>query len=91
MQYIFLIIFINSPIPPVVGAISGTHIKNLKPGNCSSADYLSQKQKYTINTEAVVGESLCSKMLLQAFLEACMMLESCDHHIFWKKQKIKQY
>ena len=58
MQYVFLVIFINSLIPPVVGAISETHIENLKPGNGSSADYFSRKQKYTINTQAVVGENL---------------------------------
>ena len=45
-------------IPQVVGAIDGTHIEIISPDCLSKVDYYSRKQKYTINTQAVVGRDL---------------------------------
>ena len=45
-------------IPQVLGAIDGTHIEILSPECDSKVDYYSRKQKYTINTQAVVGGNL---------------------------------
>ena len=45
-------------IPQVVGAINGTHIEILPPEGDNKVDYYSRKQKYTINTQAVVGANL---------------------------------
>ena len=45
-------------IPQVVGAIDCTHIEILAPDNESKVDYFSRKQKYTVNTQAVVGGNM---------------------------------
>ena len=45
-------------IPQVVGVIDGTHIEILSPDCASKVDYYSRKQKYTINTQAVIGGNL---------------------------------
>ena len=45
-------------IPQVVGAIDGSHIEIISPDCVSKVDYYSRKQKYTINTQAVVGGDL---------------------------------
>ena len=45
-------------IPQFVGAIDGTHVEFICPDSDSKVDYYSRKQKYTINTEAVVGADL---------------------------------
>ena len=41
-------------LPQVIGAIDATHVETVAPED-NPSDYLSRKQKYTINTQAVVG------------------------------------
>ena len=50
--------FTECKIPQVVGAIDGTHIEIMAPSTDSKADYYSRKQRYTINTQAIVGSNL---------------------------------
>ena len=50
--------FSDCAIPKVVGAVDGTHIEILAPSSESKLDYFSRKQKYTINSQAVVGSNL---------------------------------
>ena len=45
-------------IPQVLGAIDGTHVEIISPNCDSKVDYYSRKQKYTVNTQAVVGGNL---------------------------------
>ena len=45
-------------IPQVVGAIDGTHIEIISSDCVSKVDYYSRKQKYTKNTQSVVGGDL---------------------------------
>ena len=42
-------------IPQVVGEIDGTHIEIMAPSSDSKVDYFSRKQKFTVNTQAVIG------------------------------------
>ena len=42
----------------VVGAIDGTHFEIICPDSDSKVDYYSRKQRYTVNTQAVVGADL---------------------------------
>ena len=51
-------IFCSCELPQVLGAIDGTHIEIMKPDTESAVDYFSRKQKYTVNTQAVVGANL---------------------------------
>ena len=44
-------------IPQVIGAIDATHVEIIAPEN-SSKDYFYRKQKFTINTQAVVDGKL---------------------------------
>ena len=48
----------NCKIPQTVVAIDGTHIFIQTPENESKFDYYCRKQKYSINTQAVVGSNL---------------------------------
>ena len=50
--------FTECLIPQVVGAIDGTHVEIICPDSDSKVDYYSRKQKYTVNTQAVVGADL---------------------------------
>ena len=50
--------FTDCAIPQVVAAIDGTHIEILTPEGDSRLDYFSRKQRYTINTQAIVGANL---------------------------------
>ena len=50
--------FTDYTIRQVVGAVGGTHIEILAPSSESKLDYFSRKQKYTINSQAVVGSNL---------------------------------
>ena len=50
--------FTESKIPQVVGVNDGTHIEILCVDSESRVDYFSRKQRYTINTQAVVGANL---------------------------------
>ena len=42
-------------ISQVLGAIDGTHIEILAPSSDNKVDYFSRKQKFTVNTQAVIG------------------------------------
>ena len=53
-------IFTECAILQVVGAIDGTHIEIMPPEGDNKVDYYSMKQKYTIDTQAIVGENLVS-------------------------------
>ena len=48
----------NSKIPQAVGAIDATHIFIKGPNSESRYDYFCRKQRYSINTQAVVGHNL---------------------------------
>ena len=50
--------FTECLIPQVVGAIDGAHVEIICPDNESKVDYYSRKQKYAVNTQAVVGANL---------------------------------
>ena len=50
--------YIGCKIQQVVGAIDGTHIEILAPASESKAEYYSKKQKFTINTQVVIGANL---------------------------------
>ena len=45
-------------IQQVLGAINGTHIKILAPSSDRNLDYSSGKQKFTVNTQAVIWTNL---------------------------------
>ena len=45
-------------IPQALGAIDGTHIEILAPPSDSKVDYFSRKQKFTVNTQGVIGANL---------------------------------
>ena len=49
---------VSYKIPKTVGAIDGTCIKANSLSGDSKVDYFSRKQKYSINTQAVVGGNL---------------------------------
>ena len=42
----------------VVGALDGTHITIVAPDNENKVDYYNGKQRYSINTQVVVGGDL---------------------------------
>ena len=44
-------------LPQVVGTIDGTHVEILCTNSESRVDYFSCKQKYTVNTQAVIAQS----------------------------------
>ncbi|XP_066934341.1 uncharacterized protein [Clytia hemisphaerica] len=46
------------PIPQALGAIDGTHIQILTPATESKGDYFNRKQRYAVNTQAVIGSNL---------------------------------
>ena len=50
-------VFTGTILPQIVGAIDGTHVEIVSPSCDSKADYFSRKQKYTINTQAVIGSN----------------------------------
>ena len=50
--------FADCRIPQVMGALDGTHIEIEAPPTESKVDYFSRKQKYTVNTQAVIGANL---------------------------------
>ena len=50
--------FTQTVLPQVVGIIDGTHVEILCTNSESRVDYFSCKQKYNVNTQAVVGASL---------------------------------
>ena len=50
--------FIGCKIPQFLGAIDGIHIEILAPSSDSKVDYFSRKQKFTVNTQAVIGADL---------------------------------
>ena len=57
----------NSKIPQSIGAIDGTHIY-IKTLQCDSKyDYFCRKQRYSINTQAVVGGDLLFLELATGF------------------------
>ena len=47
--------FTGCKIPQVLGAIDGTHIEIWAPFSDSKVDYFNRKQKFTVNTQAVIG------------------------------------
>ena len=47
--------YCSCKIPQTVGAIDGIHIGIKAPQNESKIDYFCRKQKYSVNTQAVVG------------------------------------
>ena len=49
--------FTGCKIPQVLGAIDGTHIEILAPSD-SKVDYFNRKQKFTVNTQVVIGANL---------------------------------
>ena len=61
-------------IPQVVGAVDGTHVEILCPDSESRVDYFSRKQKYTINTQAVVGSDLIFLDVVTGFSTAVIMM-----------------
>ena len=50
--------FTGCKIPQVLRAIDGKHIEILAPFSDSKVDYFSGKQKFTVNTQAVIGANL---------------------------------
>ena len=50
--------FTGCKIPQVLGAIDGTHMEILAPSSDSKVDYFNRKQKFTVNTQAVIGANL---------------------------------
>ena len=50
--------FTGCKIPQVLGAIDGTHIEVLAPSSDSKVDYFNRKQKFTVNTQTVIGANL---------------------------------
>ena len=50
--------FTQTVLPQVFGIIDGTHVEILCTNSESRLDYFPYKQKYTVNTKAVVGASL---------------------------------
>ena len=48
----------NCPIPQIVGCLDCTHCKVICPDIVSYSDYFNRKQVYSVNTQAVIGESL---------------------------------
>ena len=50
--------FTESKIPQVVGVNDGTHIEIICVDSERRVEYFSRKQRYTINTQAVVGANL---------------------------------
>ena len=50
--------FTGCKIPQVLGAIDRTHIEILAPSSDSKVNYFSHKQKFTVNTQAVIGTNL---------------------------------
>ena len=50
--------FTGCKISQVLGAIDGTHIEILAPSSDSKVDYFNRKQKFTVNTQAVIGANL---------------------------------
>ena len=48
----------NCKIRMVVGALDGTHITTVAPDNENKVDYYNGKQRYSINTQVVVGGDL---------------------------------
>ena len=47
--------FTGCKIPQVVGEIDGTYIEIIAPSSDSKVDYFSRKQKFTVNTQAVIA------------------------------------
>ena len=60
-------------IPQVFGAIDGTHIEILAAASESKPDNYSRKQKFTTNTQAVIGANLVFLDVARAFQVACMI------------------
>ena len=50
--------FIGCKIPQVPGETDGTHIEILTPYSDSKVDYFSRKQRFTVNTQAVIEANL---------------------------------
>ena len=50
--------FTQTVLPQVVGVLDGTHLEIMCTNSESRVDYFSCKQKYTVNTQAVVGANL---------------------------------
>ena len=57
----------NSKIPQSLGAIDGTHIYIKTPQCDSKYDYFCRKQRYSINTQAVVEDGLLFLDLAKGF------------------------
>ena len=45
-------------IPQALGAIDGTHVPILTPATDFKGDYFNRKQRYAVNTQAVIGSNL---------------------------------
>ena len=45
-------------IPQAIGAIDGTHVPTLTPALDSKGDYFNRKQRYSVNTQAIIGSNL---------------------------------
>ena len=64
----------NSKIPQSLRAIDGTHIY-IKTSQCDSKyDYFCRNQRYSINTQAAVGDNLLFLDLATGFPRVCMIL-----------------
>ena len=61
-------VFTGTILPQIVGAIDGMHVEIVSPSCDSKADYFSRKQKYTINTQAVIGSNLMFLDVATGFL-----------------------
>ena len=57
----------KTKIPQVIGAIGGIYIEILCNDIESGFDYFSGKQKYTINTEVIVGANLMIRNIATGF------------------------
>ena len=64
-------VFCQCRIPQVPGALDDTHILIVAHNNDGKADYFSQKQRYTISTQGLVGANLVFLDVAAGFLGSC--------------------
>ena len=64
-------VFCQCRIPQVPGALDDTHILIVAHNNDGKADYFSQKQRYTISTQGLVGANLVFLDVATGFPGSC--------------------